>query len=64
MVLSWITNLIKADKEFMQKETTFTREPWGIAGEPSALLGKKISQTPKSLCLQIGNAFKISLDDY
>jgi hypothetical protein len=30
------------------RKYTFTREPWGIAGDPSALLGRKISQTPYS----------------
>lgn len=36
-------------------EQTFTREPWWIGGEPSALLGKKTSQVPYSFCTQSTN---------
>jgi len=35
------------------EHVTFTREPWGIAGEPSALFGRNISHTPKSFCSNI-----------
>lgn len=35
---------------FSRRSITLTRDPWGIGGEPSALFGKKISQTPNSFC--------------
>lgn len=41
----------------LQKNVTFTREPCGIDGEPSALFGKKISQTPNSFCSHTINEF-------
>lgn len=52
---------IKSPKSFREdslgENVTFTREPCGIGGEPSALFGKKISQTPNSFCLHTINEF-------
>ena len=63
-ILGWSKNLLLIKillpyYDSTKKVVTFTREPWGIGGEPSALFGKKISHTPKSFCSQTTNKFHV-----